>query len=104
MLNLKFIGAFSIAICFLGFHSIAQTQASTTQTSNYDYVEAFKPFFYSQNGNTYRSAGGQPGHQYWQNRPDYQLTASLDNDANKITGSEILTYTNNSPDELGFIW
>ena len=103
MLKSKFIGAFSIAICFLGFHSIAQIQSSTA-SGNYDYVEAFKPFFYSENGNTYRSASGQPGQQYWQNRPDYQLTASLDNDANKITGSEILTYTNNSPDELGFIW
>ncbi|OAQ38675.1 peptidase M1 [Pedobacter psychrophilus] len=91
-------------MCFLGFQSIAQTQTPAASTNNYDYLEAFKPFFYSENGNTYRSAGGQPGHQYWQNRPDYQLTASLDNDANKITGSEILTYTNNSPDDLGFIW
>ncbi len=98
------MGAFSITICFLGFQSLAQAQTPTASTSNYDYVEAFKPFFYSGNGNTYRSASGQPGQQYWQNRPDYQLTASLDNDANKITGSEILTYTNNSPDDLGFIW
>src|SRR5690606_11019803 len=41
---------------------------------------------------------------YWQNSADYQLKAKLDEANNKISGSEVLTYTNNSPDELSFIW
>ena len=72
--------------------------------SKYDYHEAFAPSFYSTNGNTYRSAAGKPGQDYWQNRADYQLTAKLNEENNEIIGSEILTYTNNSPDELSFLW
>ncbi len=73
-------------------------------TSNYNYNEAFGNNFYSKGATETRSASGQPGAKYWQNRADYSLTASL-NDSNKeITGTEILTYTNNSPDKLGFLW
>jgi len=72
--------------------------------TKYDYHDTFKPFFYTKNGNEWRAADGQPGPKYWQNRADYQLTASLNEDANEITGTEVLTYTNNSPQKLGFIW
>ncbi|WP_026063396.1 M1 family metallopeptidase [Pedobacter arcticus] len=82
----------------------AQEDASPKNQGNYNYNDAFGSSFYTQDGNTYRSASGQPGHAYWQNRADYQLTAHLNNDENKIVGSEVLTYTNNSPDELSFIW
>lgn len=72
--------------------------------SKYNYNEAFGHGFYTSTGNPYRSASGQPGHQYWQNRVDYQLNAKLNDTNNEIIGSEILTYTNNSPDELSFLW
>lgn len=72
--------------------------------TNYDYHELWKPFFYTKNGTEYRAADGQPGPKYWQNRADYQLTAKLDDDKNQVTGSEILSYTNNSPQKLGFLW
>ncbi|MCC8425768.1 M1 family metallopeptidase [Mucilaginibacter sp. UR6-11] len=72
--------------------------------TNYDYHETFKPFFYTKNGNEMRAADGQPGPKYWQNRADYQLNATLHEDANEVVGTEILTYTNNSPQKLGFIW
>jgi hypothetical protein len=70
----------------------------------YDYHETFGPPFYSKNGNEYRAADGQPGPKYWENRADYQLAATLDDETNTITGSEVLTYTNNSPQKLGFLW
>jgi hypothetical protein len=72
--------------------------------TNYNYHETWKPFFYTKNGNEMRAADGQPGPKYWQNRADYQLTATLHEDANEVVGTEILTYTNNSPQRLGFIW
>ncbi len=72
--------------------------------SNYDYHEVFKPFFYTKNGTNTRSASGQPGHEYWQNRADYQLIAKLDEEKNEISGSGIITYTNNSPDKMNFVW
>ncbi|RZJ65477.1 MAG: M1 family peptidase [Flavobacterium sp.] len=72
--------------------------------NQYDYHAAFAPNFYTKNGNDYRSASGQPGPKYWQNRVDYKITASLDDKNNEIKGSEVLTYTNNSPDALSFLW
>src|SRR5690606_9970439 len=72
--------------------------------SNYNYTEAFGPGFYTKNGNDIRSAGGQPGHAYWQNRADYKLDIRLDEVENEISGTMILNYTNNSPDKMSFIW
>jgi hypothetical protein len=72
--------------------------------TKYDYRDAFAPFFYSKNGNEYRSASGEPGPKYWQNRADYRLDVKLNETTNEIAGTEILTYTNNSPLKLNFIW
>lgn len=54
--------------------------------------------------NIYRTASGAPGHGYWQNRTDYNITAYLDEDKRNLKGSETVTYYNNSPDELDYIW
>ncbi|MCX6332517.1 MAG: M1 family metallopeptidase [Bacteroidetes bacterium] len=80
---------------------LAQT---TAPQSKYDYHDAFAPFFYTKNGNEYRAATGEPGPKYWQNRADYQLAVKLNDVTNEISGTEILTYTNNSPSKLNFIW
>ena len=77
---------------------------SNNPISNYDYHDAFAPFFYSKNGSTTRSASGQPGPEYWQNRADYKLTAKLNESNNEIVGSGIITYTNYSPDKMSFVW
>ena len=84
----------------------APIQAQTVQptTSNYSYTESFAPFFYSKNGNEYRAASGEPGPRYWQNRADYTIEASLNDQLNLITGTEIITYTNNSPQKLPYLW
>ena len=80
---------------------VADPNAPVTK---YDYHDAFAPFFYTKNGTEYRAATGEPGPKYWQNRADYQLAAKLNDSTNEITGTEILTYTNNSPLKLSFIW
>lgn len=54
--------------------------------------------------NVYRSASGAPGQAYWQNRADYTITAYLDEEKRNLRGSETVTYYNNSPDELDYIW
>ena len=58
----------------------------------------------TKNGNEYRAATGEPGPKYWQNRADYQLDVKLNEATNEIAGTEILSYTNNSPLKLNFIW
>src|SRR5829696_9590339 len=54
--------------------------------------------------NEYRTASGAPGPKYWQQRADYDIKASLDEKALKLTGSETVTYYNNSGDLLSYIW
>ncbi|MEY8761883.1 M1 family metallopeptidase [Chryseobacterium tongliaoense] len=54
--------------------------------------------------NIYRTASGAPGHGYWQNRADYTISAYLDEDKRNLKGSETITYYNNSPDDLEYIW
>jgi hypothetical protein len=54
--------------------------------------------------NTYRTASGAPGHQYWQQRADYDMKIRLDDDAQRLYGEETITYINNSPDVLTYLW
>lgn len=104
MKNIRFKAIFQMAL-FLGISSLtAQEITVGKQVSNYNYQEAFAPFFYSKNGTTTRSASGQPGVEYWQNRADYKLTATLNAQTNEITATDIITYTNNSPDSMSFLW
>jgi hypothetical protein len=72
--------------------------------SKYDHKEAFNPQFYPYPGNDYRSASGEPGPKYWQNRADYTITCTLDTMAHRVTGEVEIRYTNNSPDNLKFLW
>lgn len=54
--------------------------------------------------NEQRTASGAPGHKYWQNRADYVIDVSLDETRNRINGKETITYHNNSPDTLFYLW
>ena len=54
--------------------------------------------------NSYRTGSGSPGHEYWQQQADYEIEVTLDDRNQAITGSETITYTNNSPDALGYLW
>lgn len=54
--------------------------------------------------NVYRTASGAPGHQYWQQRADYEIEVELDDDTQSITGTEKVVYHNNSPDPLNYLW
>ncbi len=54
--------------------------------------------------NEYRTASGAPGPKYWQQRCDYDITCELDEPNRKLIGKETLTYVNNSPDVLTYLW
>ncbi len=64
----------------------------------------FRPIEEWPDANEYRNAAGAPGHAYWQQRADYVIEAELDPDAHVLHGSERITYHNNSPDALPFLW
>jgi hypothetical protein len=54
--------------------------------------------------NEYRSASGAPGGKYWQQRADYTIDAEIDENKNLLSGKETITYYNNSPESLRFLW
>ncbi|MEJ2153429.1 MAG: hypothetical protein P8Y29_10920 [Gemmatimonadota bacterium] len=54
--------------------------------------------------NRYRAADGRPGPAYWQQQVDYAIEATLDPETNVLSGSERITYTNNSPMALPYLW
>ncbi|HEU5305606.1 MAG TPA: M1 family metallopeptidase [Gemmatimonadales bacterium] len=54
--------------------------------------------------NAYRTGSGWPGHDYWQQRVDYRIAATLDTAKREIRGRETIRYTNNSPDPLPYLW
>lgn len=92
--------AFLAFFCLLGLQGFAQEKASST----YDPQEVFSPTTNYQLGTKYRSASGKPGPEYWQNSADYKISATLDTIKNGVSGQVSIVYTNNSPDELDFIW
>ncbi len=54
--------------------------------------------------NAYRVASGAPGHQYWQQKADYVMDVVLDDKKQTLSGTETITYYNNSPDILDYLW
>ena len=54
--------------------------------------------------NSYRTGAGAPGPAYWQQRADYEIAVVLNDEDQSITGNEIITYYNNSPSTLNFLW
>ena len=54
--------------------------------------------------NTWRNAGGMPGHEYWQQKVDYEISAVLDETNRRLTAQESIRYQNNSPDTLSYLW
>jgi len=96
----------------------AQTPAPTTGRSAASTGPAAPPRFDStgvgdtsifaplnlRHGNFFRSGSGAPGKDYWQQKADYDLRATLDTATKTLHGTETLRYTNRSPDTLTFVW
>ncbi|MBL0711151.1 MAG: M1 family metallopeptidase, partial [Colwellia sp.] len=94
----------STVICFsIVFASnliSADAQSKNTTTSDpFRQLEEVLP-----TPNIYRTASGAPGHKYWQQQVDYDIEIKLDDKTQQLTGSETLSYRNNSPDTLRYIW
>jgi hypothetical protein len=81
----------------------AQVNISFAQVAKENNQKDFGEFI-DRKGTYTRTASGNPGVGYWQNAADYQIEATLDDVAHTLTGKVTLTYTNNSPEQLDFIW
>ncbi len=90
-----------IKICF--FLVLSGIWTASAQEVDSNQQDVFKSFG-DRSSSLDRSASGKPGPEYWQNRADYKINASIDPENNLLAGTISITYTNNSPETLEFIW
>jgi len=81
---------------------LATSQASDSQAFEDKFRQLNDDKFRSPN--VYRTASGAPGHEYWQQEADYHIKVQLDDENQSITAQSTITYTNNSPDTLRYLW
>lgn len=90
-------------ICSAGLHNAALAQG--IQQTKGSFEDKFRQLDeVLPTPNVYRTAGGQPGHQYWQQEVDYRIDVTLDEESQRLSGTEEITYQNNAPDTLTYLW
>ncbi len=89
---------------FFSFILIASFSFAQNEKSVYDQHDLFNPNFYPPSVNQYRTSTGEPGPAYWTNKASYRINATLDTAKDAITGTVVISYTNNSPQQLPFLW
>ena len=93
-----------IKTTLLSLTVIASANAAIQQTKG-DFTDKFRQLNESlPTPNVYRNAAGEPGHKYWQQQVDYKIKAKLDEEKRRIEASQSITYYNNSPDTLKYLW
>lgn len=94
-----------LSLLALAFCTVSlQAQDDLIKQSKYDPHALFGPLFYPTGGTISRAATGEPNVGYWQNKADYLIAASLNDETNQISGTVTITYKNNSPHALPFLW
>ena len=97
---MKKIGLLVLSLVFVASSSFAQ-KAKKGHTNQNKFKQLKEELA---TPNNQRTASGAPGKEYWQQKVDYVMDITLDDDKQRITGSETITYKNNSPDELPYLW
>jgi hypothetical protein len=92
--NSFFILALIFAIPFSGFN-----QNTSNHANKFEQLGSILP-----NGNEYRGMDGAPGPKYWQQRCNYDIECTLDTDNQRLDGNELITYFNQSPSTLRYLW
>src|SRR6266567_3466335 len=82
-----------------GIRAQIQNNASSNHANKFEQLGTILP-----TPNEQRTASGAPGVKYWQQRADYDIKCALDEKTQQLTGTETITYYNNSPDPLDYIW
>ena len=91
-----------LALAAFGLVSTAPLVAQHTEQNNGVRFEQLGTML--RTPNVYRTASGAPGHLYWQQQANYVIHVELNDDNQSIKGSETVTYVNNSPDQLTYLW
>jgi len=95
-----------LGACALFLMAASASAQTTPDSIRYDHNDVFGPIVWPTTTGDTRSASGQPGQNYWQNRANYLIHATLDEGEQDttITGDVTVDYTNNSPDKLDYLW
>ncbi|HEX2684666.1 MAG TPA: M1 family peptidase, partial [Ferruginibacter sp.] len=93
----------SLMVLFISITTVNAQEANKIE-SKYDPYALFKPNFYPTGGTISRAATGEPNVGYWQNKADCQINVSLNDVTNEIKGTVTISYKNNSPHPLPFLW
>ncbi len=103
---MKLVKYLSLAILFLtAGMSYAQEKEKTEREPGHYNNNRFKQLYEEfSTPNVYRAGSGAPGPQYYQQQADYVMDIELDDKNAKLYGNETITYTNNSPDVLEYLW
>ncbi len=97
---MKFKSLYLLSLCSLGaFAQNIQNNPGSNHGNKFEQLGTILP-----TPNVYRTASGAPGEKYWQQRADYNINAYLDEDKQHLKASEMVTYYNNSPDTLDYLW
>ncbi|WP_304015890.1 M1 family metallopeptidase, partial [Nonlabens dokdonensis] len=104
---MKAIKLLFISMMLVSYGSFAQEEESKEEPKAEEHynVNKFRQLYQEfSTPNQYRSASGAPGPNYYQQRADYEMDIRLDDDNHHLYGYETITYTNNSPDNLDYLW
>src|SRR5688572_32266031 len=99
MKRIILIFALSLAVYGIAFSQDIKNNANSNHANKFEQLGTILP-----TPNEQRTASGAPGPKYWQMRADYDIKCELDEVNNKLTGVETITYYNNSPDVLNYLW
>ena len=101
---LKIFRVSVLGLCLWALMPVAHAQYWLHQGDGKTNQSFFRPLEDLPTPNAYRNANGHPGTRYWQQKVDYKIDAVLDTTNHRIYGKERITYKNNSPDALAYIW
>ncbi|MBK5912082.1 aminopeptidase [Rhodothalassium salexigens] len=91
---------FAAALCLSALPASAQIeQTKSGHTDKFRQLDEILP-----TPNVYRTGSGAPGHEYWQQKVDYEIDVTLDAEDRRLSGVEAITYHNQSPDTLRYLW
>ncbi len=103
-LTMKKIGL-TLSAFVLPFAISSAAMASSVEQTKGSFVDKFRQLDEAlPTPNVYRSAAGEPGEKYWQQRVNYDIDVKLDEKKHRITGSQSIEYKNNSPHTLKYLW
>ncbi len=94
-----YIGFLLLSTCSVVIAQDIRNNPSSNHGNKFEQLGTILP-----TANEYRTASGAPGPKYWQQRVDYDIKATLDEKKLLLTGAETITYYNNSPDVLTYLW